>query len=371
MAGGAMRAVFQTSLDLGIATVDVKAWFILGADFIVYWKPFHYSAHLYVDIGIDVVIHFLGTHDIGFDAAADLQVWGPPFGGHAHISFKIIGIRIGFDISFGASKPAPQPLDWDNKDPALSFRQSFLPKKDAEIVSVAISDGLERKVDRGQTKARAVGDDKSDVWYVINPKDFCVRTSSVIPIKDCSTSMQWDKNQQNPPQPNKDFGIASMNKGSGAVQTFHQITVTPDVQSQFVVRPILSHVPGGLWATSNSSDINAELLIENAMVGVEIVPGQPSVAGGARNIERKDVSYTTYKMTSAYVDNAISGFTTVSDPGDDPTLNRDLWKRIQGEINKKPTRDAMLAALGFAATDTDIGEPFTSDAAYAPRYGHL
>ena len=105
MAGGAMRAVFQTSLDLGIATVDVKAWFILGADFIVYWKPFHYSAHLYIDIGIDVVIHFLGTHDIGFDAAADLQVWAP-FGGHAHISFNIIGIKIGFDVDFGASAPA-------------------------------------------------------------------------------------------------------------------------------------------------------------------------------------------------------------------------------------------------------------------------
>jgi len=371
MAGGAMRAVFQTSLDLGIATVDVKAWFILGADFIVYWKPFHYSAHLYVDIGIDVVIHFLGTHDIGFDAGADLQVWGPPFGGHAHISFKIIGITVGFDVSFGASAPKPLPLDWDNDDPAKSFRKSFLPKKDGEIVSVAISDGLVRKVDRSANQARAVGDEKSDTWYVINPKDFCVRTSSVIPIKDCSTSMQWDKNQHNPPLPNNDFGIASMNKGSGAVKTFHQITVTPDVQSQFVVRPIVSHVPGGLWATSNSDDINAELLIENALIGVEIVPGLPSVAGGSRNIERKALSYTTYKMTKAYADNGISGFTATSDPGDDPAKNRQLWQQIQGEINKNTTRDAMLAAMGFAASDLDIGEPFTSYAAYAPSYGHL
>lgn len=369
MAGGAMRAVFQTSLDLAIATVDVKAWFILGADFIVYWKPFHYSAHLYIDIGIDIVIHFLGTHDIGFDAAADLQVWGPPFGGHAHISFKIIGIRIGFDVDFGAGPPKPAPLQWDNDDPALSFRKSFLPKKDTEIVSVAISDGLVRKVDRSANKANAVGDDKSDVWFVINPKDFCVRTSSVIPIKDTSTSMQWDKNQ---PGANKDFGIASMNKGSGDVQTFHQITVTPDVPAQFVVRPILSHVPGGLWATSNSDDVNAELLIENAMVGVEIVPGQPSAAGGSQTIERKALSYTTYPMANAYTDNAISSFTvTGSDPGDDPAENRKLWQTIEGEINKNPKRDAMLAAMGFAAADTDIGEPFTNDAAYAPSYGHL
>ena len=183
--------------------------------------------------------------------------------------------------------------------------------------------------------------------------------------------MQWDKNEQNPPEPNKDFGIASMNKASEAVKTFHQITVTPDVQSQFVVRPILSHVPGGLWATSNSDDVNGELLIENAMVGVEIVPGQPSIAGGSREIERKALSYTTYKMTGAYTDNAISSFTAASDPGNDPTRNRDLWQQIQGEINKNTTRDAMLTAMGFAAGDLDIGEPFTRDAAYAPRYGHL
>jgi hypothetical protein len=107
MAGGAMKAIFQTSIDLSIATVDVKAWFILGADFIVYWKPFHYSAHLYVDIGIDVVIHFLGTHDIGFDVSADLRVWGPKFGGHARIDVKIIGIKIGFNVDFGAAEAKP------------------------------------------------------------------------------------------------------------------------------------------------------------------------------------------------------------------------------------------------------------------------
>jgi hypothetical protein len=53
----------------------------LGADFIVYWKPFHYFAEVYIDIGIDVAIHFLGTHDIGLDAGADLEVWAPPSAG--------------------------------------------------------------------------------------------------------------------------------------------------------------------------------------------------------------------------------------------------------------------------------------------------
>src|SRR5262249_49868030 len=119
-------------------------------------------------------------------------------------------------------------------------------------------------------------------------------------------------------------------------------------------------------------DINAELLIENAMVGVEIVPGKPTVAGASNKIERKQLSYTTYRMTNAFADNGISSFTvTGTNPGDDPAKNRDLWNQIQGEINKNPTRDTMLTAMGFGRADLDIGEPFANDAAYAPKYGHL
>lgn len=381
MAGGAMRAVFQTSLDLGIASVDVKAWFILGADFIVYWKPFHYSAHLYVDIGISVVIHFLGTHEIDLDAAADLLVWGPPFGGHAHISFTIIGIRIGFDVNFGASPPAPPALEWDTTKPEdvpRSFRKSFLPPDD-KIVSVAIGEGLVRKVDHNEKvlRAGAGGDNQQDVWFVINPKDFCVRTNSVIPIKDCVTAIKPADQKQKLSDfaSNHDFGIAPMDKAKESVRTFHQITVTRDGQpaeSQFVVRPIYNHVPGGLWAEKNSADINAQRLIENATIGFEIVPGKSPVSGHTKPISRDLLKYSTHLMDNAYSDQTIRTFTaTLPSPGDDPVANRAIWDRIQKEIHANTTRDTMLAALGFAKTDLDIGESFATDAAYAPSYGSV
>jgi hypothetical protein len=380
MAGGAMRAVFQTSLDLGIATVDVKAWFILGADFIVYWKPFHYSAHLYVDIGISVVIHFLGTHDIELDAAADLQVWGPRFGGHAHISFTIIGIKIGFDVDFGAKPPAPPALDWDVKDLAdapKSFRKSFLPP-DEQIVSVAISQGLVRKVehDAKATLEGVAGDNQNDVWHVINPKDFRVHTSSAIPIKNCTTAIKpADKNEKLSDFPsNNDFGIAPMDKTKDQVKTFHQIVVTRDGQpaeSQFVARPLYNHVPGGLWAEKNSSDINAQRLIENATVGFEIVPGKSPVSGHTQPIKRDLLKFNKHDMENAYTDQSIKTFTATEKPTDDPAKNRALWDQIQKEIHVNTTRDAMLAALGFAKSDLDIGESFATDAAYAPSYGSL
>ena len=384
MAGGVMRAVFQTSLDLGIATVDVKAWFILGADFIVYWKPFHYSAHLYVEIGIEVVIHFLGAHDIGFDAGADLQVWGPRFGGHAHISFKVIGIKVGFDVDFGATAPTPPALDWDNADVSKSFRKSFLPGDD-KIVSVAISDGLVHKVDAANEAKGSLsgsgsfrGDDsKQDLWFVINPRDFRLRTSSIIPIKECTTTIKpaADKSAVSGFTGNVDFGIASMEKSKDQVKTFHRITVLRDgkpAESQFVARAIHSHVPGGLWAENNTTDINAERLIEKAMVGIEIVPHETSVSGPAKPIDRDLVKYTTHSLNKAFKDQAISTFlATGDDPGDDPKANRDLWDDIQKEIHDNTTRDAILESLEFVVADIDIGEKFSTDAAYAPSYGSL
>jgi Family of unknown function (DUF6603) len=370
MAGGAMRAVFQTSLDIKIATIDVKAWFLLGADFIVYWKPFHYSAHLYVDIGIDVVIHFLGTHDIGLDAGADLQVWGPAFGGRAHVTLTVIGIRIGFDIAFGATAPTPPPLVWDDTDATKSFRKSFLPADD-KIVSVAIAEGLVRTVSVAKAQASdGSNDEATEVWSVINPSGFRVRTSSVIPIKQVATAIPTTGVAANTV-----FGIAAMDKGNDQVQTFHQITLTgdgPSIASQLAIRPILQHVPGGLWAEHNSSDVNATLMIENTIVGYEIAPGEPPISGHTQPIKRDLLQFTPQTVDHAFVDDAIGTFAaSVPNPGDDPAANLALWNRIQAEIHSNPTRDAMLAAMGFGAGDLDIGASFGAAAAYAPSYGAL
>jgi hypothetical protein len=173
MAGGALNATFALNIDLGIASAEVKAWFLLGADFIVYWKPFHYDAHVYVNMGIDVVLHFLGTFHLSIDAGADLEVWGPEFSGRARVYLKVIGINIGFNIAFGDTSTAPPPLDWDNADASRSFRKSFLPADNNQITAAAVAGGFLRKVDlsnetgAGDNVVAAVTD---QVWYLVNPR---------------------------------------------------------------------------------------------------------------------------------------------------------------------------------------------------------
>jgi hypothetical protein len=383
MAGGALHAVFQYDYEGSIASAEVKAWFILGADFIVYWKPFHYKAHVYVDMGIDVVIHFLGTHELGFDAGADLEVWGSPFAGRAHVSFKIIGITIGFNVAFGQDASEPDPLVWDDRDASKSFKQSFLPD-DSRIVSAAVGAGLVRKVDHSTPSSRE-GRPRDDVpvhngddahWQVVNPTELKLRTNSVIPIKRYVFGESTNLNVVDVGG-NANFGIASMHKGSASVETLHQITVTREsvpAESSFELRPIMSHVPGGLWAEKNSDDLNASRLIENAVIGFEIIPAkkEPDKTTPIK-IDRKVLSQPSDVVPNAYSDLKIGSFSETEKPAhpDDPAANRRLWKIVQSEIHNNPRRDAMLSAMSFAKTDLDIGEPFDDDSAYAPHYGVL
>ncbi len=69
MAGGSLSAVWSDG--------DVEAWFQLGADFLLGWKPFHYEGDAYVDLGAEATIHFFGTHHVSFDASDGAGRPGP------------------------------------------------------------------------------------------------------------------------------------------------------------------------------------------------------------------------------------------------------------------------------------------------------
>lgn len=63
----------------------------------------------------------LVSKTFGIGLSAKLHLWGPPFGGIAHVSWWVIS----FDIYFGdPKKTRPGPIDWDE------FHRSFLPQPD-------------------------------------------------------------------------------------------------------------------------------------------------------------------------------------------------------------------------------------------------
>jgi hypothetical protein len=160
MAGGQLEAVWQSG--------NKRAWFIANAHFIVAWQPYFYDATISLRIGASYTFDEIGIRKtISVDLGANLHIWGPEFSGIATVDLKIIS----FTIAFGSrSQKKPAPLNWQQ------FKESFLPE-DKQVCSIAIESGLLRKLEREK-------EDKSkEEIFIINPKEFIITTSSVIPIK--------------------------------------------------------------------------------------------------------------------------------------------------------------------------------------------
>lgn len=107
MAGMTLNAVFNAG--------PVRAWLDAGVHVLIAWAPFHYEAGVYVSIGVSVD---LGLFTISLHVGAELEIWGPAFGGRAEVDLDVVS----FTISFGAAKEGPKAIGWNN------FKTNFLPK---------------------------------------------------------------------------------------------------------------------------------------------------------------------------------------------------------------------------------------------------
>ncbi|HEY1701349.1 MAG TPA: DUF6603 domain-containing protein [Trebonia sp.] len=118
MAGLRLSATFETD--------SIRAWFDAGVDFVLAWAPFHYEARSWVTIGCSVD---LGLFTTSVQIGADLQLWGPEFGGEAVVDLDVAS----FTIAFGQPRTPPAPVGWD------TFAKSFLPPPEPAAQSAAQS----------------------------------------------------------------------------------------------------------------------------------------------------------------------------------------------------------------------------------------
>ena len=236
MAGGRLEAVWKDG--------SLKAWFIIGADFIISWKPYFYDARVYLSMGISYTFWFFGEQTISFEIGVDLHIWGPEFSGVATIDLEIVS----FEVEFGETALEPPPaLKW------LDFKKSFIPDS---TISMAMASGLVKIMD-------------DDVW-IIDPKTFELKTDSIIPIK--STNFVNS--------PNALFGIGPMDKGADALKTSLHLTIVNDSNddqiSLFSISPILKAVPKALWGTVFQPGLNnKEDLIEDVLSGLRVTLNPP------------------------------------------------------------------------------------------------
>ncbi|WP_372405197.1 DUF6603 domain-containing protein [Streptomyces luteireticuli] len=113
-------------LDLRYDGSWAKARVDVGFDALVEWAPFHYEVDVWAEITAQVWLLFGWSGEASLGAR--LSVWGPPFGGTAHV--KVLGISI--PIDFGEARSGPAPIGWEQ------FR-TLLPQQPLTLTPV---DGL-------------------------------------------------------------------------------------------------------------------------------------------------------------------------------------------------------------------------------------
>jgi len=151
MAGGRLSAVYR----LG----NLRAWFVLRADFFISWKPFKYDICAGISLGASYKIDFLFVQTtFTIELSCDLHIWGPEFSGTAHITWFIIS----FTISFGAaSAQTDNKIGWDE------FKTSFLPVSNVKSESNAAVNPLSISLTGG-----VVGKSSIDNLQIVRPEDF-------------------------------------------------------------------------------------------------------------------------------------------------------------------------------------------------------
>jgi hypothetical protein len=335
MAGGHLQATWNSG--------PLSAWFNAGADFLMSWKPYHYDISIYVDMGVSYTFHFFGTHHITVQLGADLYIWGPEFTGIAHIHLWIIS----FDVSFGSSaSQAPTAIDWNE------FKTSFLPAADA-ICTIAVKEGLVRKVNQ---------DDKTDLGN-INPKDFCLVTNSVIPIKTCNVNL-------NTQEINTQFGIGSM--AVTASELISELTITinkngttlnsTEFDEDFACIPLFKKVPIALWGESLTPSLNGNQFIENTLSGLEIKPKKQPDTGATKAINRSELQFSTTPINNAYHWRTISTF--------QEETTKDIRNTIvDNAVNN--TRDNLLKALNLKSEEIDLSATIADHLLGSPKIGVL
>lgn len=339
MAGGHLEALWHSG--------PIKAWFKAGADFLVSWKPLHYEARIYIDLGASYTFWFFGTRHITIDVGADLSIWGPEFAGKATIHLWIVS----FTVHFGSSSSKPNPIDWH------TFKTSFLPADD-KINSIAAKDGVSRTMKKEESS------DGKDHW-VVNPKHFTLTTDTAVPIISAAKSAGGSIDLSGS---NTSFGIGSMAIPFGQLTSSYTVSITKTtdgthVEDLFDFTPIKKKIPAGLWGKELTPDLNGTKFIDNAACGFEITPKAPPTAGTSKPVYRKDLAYSTTSMPTAYNWTTLSQ-QTVNTGADDNTRKTGIENAI---VAKDADRQTLLKYLGMDDHDVWLDTGMADQFLVPPR----
>jgi hypothetical protein len=299
MVGGKLVADFHEG-----GSFAISVHFELGADFVMWFKPYHYQGDAYatlnISASIDVHLLFIHIHEsIELDAHADITFWGPKFAGHANVSLHFI-VTFSASVDFGQAKLPPPALN------TLEFLHSFFapaknnttdPSVDKfNVLSGKVTKGLlaHQPLDTNCSKIKLTSIDPFDNknitnlqkleaeqdLMVVNAKELVLEFTTGIPIKKL-TFLGSDETLSNDTTV---FGISAMGNKSSDIASEFSLSVTKDGQpdnsigNNFDFKVIYKNFPSGIWQAAGiggiipNTDSSKPLL--NLCTGIQLTAKQ-------------------------------------------------------------------------------------------------
>ncbi|HXA62121.1 MAG TPA: DUF6603 domain-containing protein, partial [Streptosporangiaceae bacterium] len=245
MAGGSLSATWQDG--------SLRAWFDTSMDFLIAWQPYHYEASVHISVGASYTFSFFGTHTVTAHVGADVNFWGPDFGGRAYIDLSVVS----FTITFGASGSArPQPIPWS------TFKATLLPPA-AQITTIALGGG---------SVAPGTGADLG----VVDPHGLMLVTDSVIPSSGAVRGPAAADAALPVGTTRTMFGVSPL--GLASAGATHRIEITSGgraVDQLFTYTPVGKQLPYALWGGALETSLSHPQLVGELLTGYTVRPLPP------------------------------------------------------------------------------------------------
>lgn len=286
MAGGRWEVLFQTAI--------VKASIVLWADMLIAWAPFQYALSIGIIVRIEarIKIAFVRIH-FNFEMSAQLEIWGPPFAGRAHVNWTVFS----FTIPFGdGPKKAPEPLEW------AAFSTGFIPQ--ATQVKAKAKTAPSRRLLSSNVAATTpisnpdpinitvnsglIGVKGADKFPVINPQQLAIAVDSFIPV----TTLTWKTPEAEVPE---DTLITSVSQQSIYKERNQEVGIRPcgflakdmefvmsvkvllggesqDMRLKGIAKGVAEALWGGKASENTNSNPGTATVISNVLTGVTLLP---------------------------------------------------------------------------------------------------
>ncbi|NWD73709.1 hypothetical protein HX890_06185 [Pseudomonas gingeri] len=320
MAGGLLDATWQSS--------GVQAWFQVQTHFLIRFKPFAYRISATVSIGVSVKVDlWLSSYTLNARVNANLDLWGPEFGGLALVDLSVVS----FTIDFGDQKrPSDRPIDWQE------FRESFLPAPTAlkpdqppptqsPLIGISAPSGLLGTIER-----------KGQPLWKVDPANLRLVLSNPVPVTHVNSSLL--------PAPgdwNRQLGVAPMEKPQGSLTSTLYLSIQRIDKKDggsWNSQALRGSVPAGLWGNGGAT-LQGSAMLADVLIGLDLCPA-PRAAPGSLSVPLGHLQAPTPITFAVECSN--------SKPANAPYKPDNTLEQLSESLGSQPsstTRNDILAAL--------------------------